>query len=154
MNLNGEESKVIYASNLKGVVRMIGFVSNQTCQQLRPTFQTKNVLCFLKFSYELLNVFKSLLLPFLKLMPVKWLWLVNIQILLETLYLPFSNNKTLIPLCTKAPSLDPFLGLERTSWILLVWTQDGQQHKWLCGVLLCGILEYTEAGTKQIMQHN
>lgn len=130
MNLNSEESKVIYASNLlKGIVGMIGFVSNQTWQQLWPTFQTKNVLCFLKFSYDLLNVYKSLLLSVLKLMPV-----TRLQILLETLYLPFNNNKTLVPLCRKAPSLGPFLRLERASWILLVWTQNGQQHKWLYGV--------------------
>lgn len=77
-----------------------------------------------------------------------------LQILLETLYLPFNNNKTLVPLCRKAPSLGPFLRLERASLILLVWTQNGQQHKWLYGVPWCGILVYTEAHTKQIVQPN
>jgi len=70
VNSNTEESKVIYASKLlKRAIGMIGFVSNQTCQQLWPTFQTKNVLCF-KIIYDLLCVYKSLL-SVLKLMPVK-----------------------------------------------------------------------------------
>lgn len=47
INLNSEESEIIYASNLlKGVAGMIVFVSNKVCQELWHIFQTKNIYLF------------------------------------------------------------------------------------------------------------
>lgn len=46
-------------------------------------------------------------------MPAKWLVLVNIQILLETLYLPFTSSNTFILLAWKNYFYDHFWDWEK-----------------------------------------
>lgn len=148
VNLSREES------NLRFLSAERSFRNDRFCikswQLLWPMFQTKNVLYSLELSYDLLNVYKSLLLPVSKLMPVKWLWLVSLQIVLKILYF-FSNNRTPICLYIEAQHHIPKIG---KNLVGICWFEFkmANSRRSSCVLFRHRIFVYTEADNKQMVE--